>query len=69
MLASATEVEVELDVPQDTPTFFGVTWAQHLQEDKVTNRQICRMVSHVGVSDRHTQSETGQKAGQIVRIR
>lgn len=28
MLASATEVEVELYVPEEGPTFYGVTWAQ-----------------------------------------
>ncbi|CAM9897627.1 unnamed protein product, partial [Scytosiphon promiscuus] len=35
MLASATEVEVELDVPHDVSTFFGVTWAQDPREDKI----------------------------------
>lgn len=36
MLASATEVEVELHVPDDGPTFFGVTWAQDPRDNKVT---------------------------------
>lgn len=35
MLASATEVEVELHVPDDVSTFFGVTWAQDPRKDKV----------------------------------
>lgn len=35
MLASATEVEVELHVPDDVSTFFGVTWAQDPRQDKV----------------------------------
>lgn len=35
MLASATEVEVELHVPEDVSTFFGVTWAQDPRKDKV----------------------------------
>lgn len=35
MLASATEVEVELHVPDEVSTFFGVTWAQDPRKDKV----------------------------------
>eukprot|EP00752_Nemacystus_decipiens_P008550 g7637.t1 len=35
MLASATEVEVELHVPDDVSTFFGVTWAQDPRKDKI----------------------------------
>ena len=35
MLASATEVEVELHVPDEISTFFGVTWAQDPRKDKV----------------------------------
>eukprot|EP00903_Cladosiphon_okamuranus_P016414 g15135.t1 len=36
MLASATEVEVELHLPDDVSTFFGVTWAQDpRQDDKI----------------------------------
>lgn len=41
MLASATEVEVELHVPDDVSTFFGVTWAQDPRKDKV--RDASRM--------------------------
>ncbi|CAN0388663.1 unnamed protein product [Pylaiella littoralis] len=35
MLASATEVEVELHVPENVSTFFGVTWAQDPRKDKI----------------------------------
>lgn len=35
MLASATEVEVELHVPDDVSTFFGVTWVQDPRKNKV----------------------------------
>ncbi|CAN0164390.1 unnamed protein product [Ectocarpus sp. 12 AP-2014] len=35
MLASATEVEVELHVPDDVSTFFGVTWAQDPRKNKI----------------------------------
>ena len=35
MLASATEIEVELNVPEGVATFFGVTWAQDRLKDKV----------------------------------
>eukprot|EP00904_Undaria_pinnatifida_P002519 jgi/Undpi1/12268/HiC_scaffold_5.g01944.m1 len=42
MLASATEVEVELHVPDDITTFFGVTWAQDPRKDKIFIRAFPR---------------------------
>lgn len=40
MLASVTDVEVELHVPQDKPTFFGVTWAQDPRDHKVLKGRV-----------------------------
>ncbi|CAM9295315.1 unnamed protein product [Laminaria digitata] len=42
MLASATEVEVELHVPDEVSTFFGVTWAQDPRKDKIFIRAFPR---------------------------
>lgn len=42
MIASATEIEVELNVPEEVSTFFGVTWAQDPLKDKVIYSMRCR---------------------------
>lgn len=45
MLASVTEVEVELHVPDDVSTFFGVTWAQdpetHMNQVRRNSHESC----------------------------